>query len=183
MLVAVACLLALTGCSSLEGTGDKGYISGDGRIIQVAAGDRGRPIELTGESLEGEPLSLGDLRGEVAVVNVWWSGCAPCRTEMPILVRAAEDTEGDAVFVGVNIRDSSPEQAQSFVRTFEVPYPSFYSPDGKALLAFAGTLSPSTIPSTVVLDTEGRIAAAVIGEIPSTLTLTDLVEEVAAENG
>lgn len=167
----------------MEGTGDKGYISGDGRIVQVAEADRGDPIELTGESLEGEPLSLADLRGQATVVNVWWSGCAPCRTEMPKLVDAARDTEGTATFVGIDIRDSSPEQAQSFVRHFEVPYPSFFSPDGKALLAFAGTLSPNTIPSTVVLDAEGRIAAAVIGEIPSTLTLTDLVEEVAAEDG
>lgn len=147
----------------------------------MAPADRGEPVELTGEDLDGAPLSLADLRGDVAVVNVWWSACPPCRTEMPHLVGAAQETRGTASFVGVNIRDGSVDQAKGFVRTFDVPYPSFFDPSGKALLPFAGTLSPRSIPSTVVLDREGRVAAAVIGELPSQQTLVELVEEVAAE--
>jgi thiol-disulfide isomerase/thioredoxin len=147
----------------------------------VAPAERGEPVELEGESLEGKPLSLADLRGTVAVVNVWWSACPPCRTEMPHLVGAAKETAGQAEFVGINIRDASVEQAQGFVRTFDVPYPSFHDPGGKALLAFAGALSPRSIPSTVVLDEQGRIAATVIGALPSQQTLTDLVEQVATD--
>lgn len=124
---------------------------------------------------------MADLRGQVAVVNVWWSACPPCRTEMPHLVGAAEETEGSASFVGINIRDGSVDQARGFVRTFDVPYPSFFDPSGKALLPFAGTLSPRSIPSTVVLDRQGRVAAAVIGALPSQQTLVDLVEEVGAQ--
>jgi thiol-disulfide isomerase/thioredoxin len=146
----------------------------------VAPAERGEPVELSGKDLQGDPISLTDLRGEVAVVNVWWSACPPCRTEMPHLVGAAEQTKDDAAFVGINIRDSSVEQAQSFVRSFDVPYPSFYDPSGKALLPFAGTLSPRSIPSTVVLDREGRVAAAVIGGLPSEQTLVDIVDQVAA---
>lgn len=146
----------------------------------MAPAERGEPVELSGEDLRGDPISLADLRGEVAVVNVWWSACPPCRTEMPHLVSAAEQTQGDAAFVGINIRDSSVEQAQSFVRSFDVTYPSFYDPSGKALLAFAGTLSPRSIPSTVVLDRKGRVAAAVIGALPSEQTLVDIVDQVAA---
>jgi thiol-disulfide isomerase/thioredoxin len=145
----------------------------------VAPEERGEPIELEGEDLDGEPLSLAGLRGQVVVVNVWWSACPPCRTEMPDLVGAAEETGDTATFVGINIRDSSVEQAQSFVRSFDVPYPSFFDPSGEALLPFAGTLSPRSIPSTVVLDREGRVAAAVIGALPSQQTLVDLVDEVA----
>ena len=44
-----------------------------------------------------------------------------------------------------------------------MPYPSFYSADGKALLPFYGTLTAYTVPATVVLDAEGRIAASVLG--------------------
>ena len=62
-----------------------------------------------------------------------------------------------------------------------MPYPSFYSPDGTALLPFAGTLNPRSIPSTVVLDAEGRIAASVNGRVPTTQTLVDLVEKVLDE--
>ena len=65
------------------------------------------------------------------------------------------------------------------MRRFAVPYPSFYSPDGRALLAFQGTLTPNSIPSFVVLDAEGRVAASIIGALPSATTLVDLVDEVA----
>jgi thiol-disulfide isomerase/thioredoxin len=179
--VAIACLLVLSGCAGLEGTGDKGYITGAGEITQVAPAERGEPVELTGEDLDGDRMSLTELRGEVAVVNVWWSACPPCRTEMPHLVDAAEETSKDAAFVGINIRDSSVDQAKAFVRTFDVPWPSFYDPSGEALLPFAGRLSPRSIPSTVVLDRDGRIAATVIGAIPSEQTLVDIVEQVASE--
>jgi thiol-disulfide isomerase/thioredoxin len=178
----LACLLLLVGCSDLSGTGEKGYITGQGEITTVPPAERGEPVELEGEDLQGRPLSLADLRGEVAVVNVWWSACPPCRTEMPMLVGAAKETADRTEFVGINIRDASVEQAQGFVRTFDVPYPSFHDPGGKALLAFAGTLSPRSIPSTVLLDEQGRIAATVIGEMPSEQTLVDLVDQVSVRD-
>ncbi|WP_239455502.1 TlpA family protein disulfide reductase [Nocardioides gilvus] len=179
LVAALACLLALSGCSSLSGTGDKDYVSGDGTLRRIAVDEREAPIEFAGEDLDGEPLDLADLRGKPVVVNVWWSACPPCRKEMPYLVEASERTSEIANFVGINIRDGSTSQAKGFVRKFDVPYPSFFSPDGKALLPFSGTLPPNAIPSTVVLDAEGRVAASIIGEVPSTLTLVNLVEDVA----
>lgn len=178
----LATVVAVSGCTETEGTGDKGYVTGDGQINQVALEGRGDPVELTGEGLDGEPLDLADLRGEVAVVNVWGAWCGPCRAEMPELVGAAEETADEAQFVGINIREDSQATAQAFNRTFDVDYPSFWSPDGEALLAFTGTLGPRTIPATVVLDAEGRIAASIIGPLPSQQTLVDLVEEVADES-
>ena len=83
--------------------------------------------------------------------------------------------------MGLNIRDSSADQGLAFARNFDVPYPSVYSPDGSALLSFAGTLNPRSIPSTVVLDQEGRVAASVQGRIPTTQTLISLVDEVLGE--
>jgi thiol-disulfide isomerase/thioredoxin len=174
----LACLL-LTGCSSLDGTGDKGFVSGDGRVQVIDAAERDGAVALTGEDLDGEPLDLADLRGKPAVVLVWGSWCAPCRAEAPELVAADRELRGEAEFVGINVRDASTAQAKGFVRTFGVDYPSFYSPDGKALLSFSGTLSPNSIPATVVLDAEGRVAASILGSIPSTRTLVDVVHDVA----
>ena len=114
-------------------------------------------------------------------MNVWWSLCPPCREEMPDLVRASRELDGQAAFLGINIRDHAVESARLFDKQFDVPYPSVYSPDGRALLAFSGTLTPRTIPSTVVLDARGRIAATVIGPIPSRSTFVELVRDVAAE--
>ena len=113
------------------------------------------------------------------MVNVWWSACPPCRVEQPELNDAAAD--GQAAFVGVNIRDSSVDQARAYVRSFEVPYPSVFSADGKALVPFYGTLTAYTVPATVVLDAEGRIAASILGRLPSEQTLLDVVADTAAE--
>ena len=172
--------MALTGCSTAESTGSKGYVTGDGTTQLVPEAERGDAIELTGENLDGEPLSLEQFRGRPVVVNVWWSACPPCRKEQPDLTEASNELKGVADFVGINIRDSGTAQAKSYQRKFDVEYDSFFSPDGKALLPFSGTVPPNAIPSTVVLDAEGRVAASIIGVIPSKLTLVGLVEDVAS---
>ena len=86
----------------------------------------------------------------------------------------------DVVFLGINTRD--PEQAgpQAFERRYKIPYASIYDPDGQTLLAFHGTLPPNSIPSTVVIDQQGRVSASVIGSITRT-TLDDLVDDATPE--
>jgi thiol-disulfide isomerase/thioredoxin len=169
------------GCSGLSGTGDKGYISGTGVPVEVRPADREEPVELTGTDLEGAEVDLADLRGKPVVVNVWASWCPPCRVEQPDLNEAYAELDKEVTFVGLNIRDASRDNARAYVRNFEVPYASVYSADGAALLPFAGTLTPKSIPSTVVLDAEGRIAASVNGRVPTTQTLLSLVEAVLDE--
>lgn len=175
--------MLLVGCSSLQGTGDKGYVSGAGDVVEVEPGDREPPVTLSGRDLEGDRLSTERFRGKPVVAVVWGSWCAPCRAKAPEVVAAAREVGDRAQFVGINIRDASTEQARSFVRTFDVPYPSYFSPDGEAMLAFSGTLTPNSIPSFVVLDAEGRVAASIIGELPSRTTLVEVVEDVADEQG
>ena len=176
---ALASALLLSGCSSLEGTGDKGYLSGDGNVQVIAAVDRGDPIEYAGEDLQGDPIAMADFRGKPTVVNVWGSWCAECVAEAPDLVEAVDEIGDTANVVGLNIRDGSTAQALAHDRKYGVEYPSFYEPDGKALLAFPGVLSPRAVPATVVLDADGRVAASIHGQIPSSQTLVDVVEEVA----
>lgn len=179
-----AAVLAVTlgACSSDEvgSSGDQGFVSGRGIITTLPAAERKAPGEVAGETLDGEPIALADFAGQVVVVNVWGSWCAPCRAEAPMLAAAARDLAADDVaFLGIDSRDPSRSAAQAFVRRFDLPYPSIYDQQGETLLAFRGTLNPNAIPSTVIIDREGRVAASVLGEITRT-TLYDLVEEVAA---
>jgi thiol-disulfide isomerase/thioredoxin len=181
---ALGCLLLVTGCSSLEGTGDKGYISGDGRVRVVDAADRGDPVAgLDGTTLTGDPVDAADYRGKVLVVNTWWSGCGPCRAEMPMLAEAADELGSEAALLGVNIRDVSADQGLAFMRRVGADYPSIYDPKGQAVLAFAGKASLVSIPSTIVLDEQGRVAAVISGDVPSKQTLLDVVDEVANGTG
>lgn len=181
--VVAACLL-LAGCSGLEGTGEKGYVSGNGQVTELPPAERGEPVELSGEGLDGGTIDLADLRGEVVVVNVWGAWCTDCREEAPELVEVANAVDADEVsFLGLDLRDPSRANAQAYERTFDVPYPSIYDPSGETILAFRGTIPPRAIPSTVVLDRQGRVAARVLGVLPSAGTLEALIEGVVEEGG
>jgi hypothetical protein len=79
------------------------------------------------------------------------------------------------------VRAASTAQAQAFTRKFDVDFPSFYSPSGEALLAFPGVLGLRTIPAFAVLDAEGRVAASIIGKLPSRQTLVDVTRDVVDE--
>ena len=175
----------LAGCSGNDvgSSGDQGYVAGKGIITTIKAADRKAPGTVSGTTLDGAQTSLADFRGKVVVLNVWGSWCPPCRAEAPMLAAAARDLQRkDVVFLGINSRN--PEQAgpQAFERRFKVPYDSIYDPDGRTLLAFRGTLPPNAIPSTVVVDPQGRVAGSVIGTVTKT-TLYDLVEDARAGSG
>ena len=95
-----------------------------------------------------------------------------------MLVAAAKQLGHRANFVGIDIRDPSTAQAKAYDAHFGTTWPSYYSDGGEALLAFPGVLTPNTVPATVVLDARGRVTASVIGQIPSALTLVQLVQDV-----
>lgn len=187
-VLAVLVSTGLAGCAvGADGaggsSGDTGFVSGKGTITRLPVAEREEPGEVSGETLEGRPVSLDDYRGRTVVVNVWGSWCAPCRAEAPELADASRELADDGVaFLGINSRDLDKVAAQAFQRRFEVPYPSIYDQRGRTLLAFRGTLSPNAIPSTVVIDSRGRVAASVIGEVTSS-TLVGLVEDVMAGEG
>ena len=95
------------------------------------------------------------------------------------LEAAAQETADVAQFVGINTRDLDQAPAIAFTRAFDVTFPSVFDPDGRELLKFGSQLPPSAIPSTLVVDAEGRIAARVLGETTQA-TITGLIDDVAA---
>ena len=123
-------------------------------------------------------ISTQDFRGKVVVINVWGSWCPPCRKEAPDLQAASVETKDVAQFVGITSKDYDPAPAEAFVRSFKISYPSIYDPTGKVLLAFAGELPPSAIPSTMIIDRQGRLAVRVLSGV-SKITLVDMINDVA----
>lgn len=184
LALGLACVLALAGCSNDVGSsGNQGYVAGKGIITSVKAADRKQPGEVSGRTLDGEKVSLADFRGKVVVVNVWGSWCGPCRAEAPMLARASRELAGKGVvFLGIDSRDPSKDAAKAFVRRFDIPYASLYDQQGETLLAFRGTLTPNSVPSTVVVDPQGRVAGSVLGNLSRT-TLDDLVEDARTGGG
>lgn len=191
---ALALGFGLAGCSSTEGGdslsqqwqegGDKGYVAGDGSSVSLPPSERGDAVEFSGETEFGDEFSSADTIGTVTVVNFWYAGCAPCRAEAPDLVEAYDEFSSQGVtFVGVNTRDQA-AQAKQFAEQFEIEYPSILdNPGGREVQrAFAGQIPLNAVPTTLVLDTEGRVAHRVVGQIAGASQLRTLISETLAES-
>jgi thiol-disulfide isomerase/thioredoxin len=167
--LAAAAMLALAGCTGGSAISDapsspqlQALDVSDNQLLQT--GDRPMAPVLRGETLEGEPLDVADLRGDVVVLNFWASWCAPCRAEAGNLAAVAEQMADEGVsFVGVNIKDDR-AAALAFERKQQVPYPSLYDQPGVSLTRFS-RLVPQVPPTTLLIDREGRIAGRFIGGV------------------
>jgi len=183
LVAALAVTSAATACTDVNGTDGKNFVSADGVVIEIPVKDRKAPVSVSGESLTGDRIDLTQLRGNPVVVNVWGAWCTECRAEAATLVDASKELPAGTTMLGVDVRDASKDNALAYERSFGVTYPSIYDSGSEALLSFPAPFNPREIPSTMVLDSEGRVAALVRGKLPSKLTLVELVEKVAAEDG
>lgn len=188
-VAAVALLLGATACSDDPNSvaaqakaGDqKGYISGDGTVETIEVEDRGEPVDLSGDLVDGGSWDSASRRGKVVVVNVWGSWCAPCVAEAPELQEAWEGFEKASApveFVGIDFREG-PERGAAFLKRAKITYPSLSDESGVLILTLQG--KAPTVPTTLVLDRDGRIAARVNGPVDAS-TLRGLVDDAVAES-
>jgi cytochrome c biogenesis protein CcmG/thiol:disulfide interchange protein DsbE len=103
----------------------------------------------------GTPVDLSTLTGTPTVINLWASWCGPCRTELPVLARAAQAYGDDVRFIGIDYKDGDPDAAIELARSAGVTYPLLSDPDEttKADLKVVG------LPQTVFVDAQGRMVA------------------------
>jgi thiol-disulfide isomerase/thioredoxin len=164
--------LALTACEggaigqSTPVSNGTSFVPGGPGATLYRTGSRPPAPPVTGTTLTGGKLTLAGYRhGGVVVVNFWGSWCAPCRQEAPSLAAlASRFAAGRVRFLGVDIRDS-PASAMAFLRTYRISYPSLNDPGDEIALAFRGTVPPVGIPTTLVIDRSGRIAARIVGGV------------------
>ena len=146
----------------------------------VFAPDEREPLPpVSGTTTGGQALSVSDLRGRVVVLNSWASWCAPCRDEVPVFVAIHEQSDPDQVaVVGLDVTDE-PSASAAFEQELGMTYPSIVDAEGSILATIPG-VPPTAIPSTVVVDRDGRIAARIIGEADQE-ELSSIIDAVLAE--
>lgn len=167
------CVMALAGCGRDQ---PAALLVGTSTF---APGEREPMPDLSGTTLTGDELRLSDLRGRVVVLNAWASWCGPCVDEVPEFVTLADQVDpGEVAVVGLNVSDES-SAAKSFAEDTGIDYPSIIDADGSLLPTIPG-VPPRSIPSTVVLDRDGRVAARVIGTVDAA-ALQQIVTDVTAE--
>jgi peroxiredoxin len=179
---------ALAGCTNdalaqqYRDGSSKNYVAGDGTITEISVKNRAKPVRFAAKSEDGTPVSSDKYAGNVLVLNFWYAGCAPCRAEAPDLETTYTAFAAQGVqFLGVNVRDQA-ATARSFATEYGVTYPSVLDADDGAMqLAFSGVVAPNAVPTTLVLDKQGRVAARVLGKLPDASVLKALITTVLNE--
>ena len=174
-------IVPIAGCSdSQPGTSsgsETNFVVGDGSIEVVPADQRVAAPDFSLPTLEGGTFALGKQRGKIVVMNVWASWCAPCRKEAPDLQAVWKQADKKSVqFVGLDTRDST-TSAQGFIKNYGITYPQAIDTDGQVQLLFRSTLPAQAIPSTLIVDAQGRVAARILGTA-SQATLRNVIDAV-----
>ena len=174
MVFALISAMSLTACGGGSSTPEESFIEGSGAISKIEISKRKAAPALSGMTLSGKTFIFNP--GQVAVVNVWASWCSPCRAEIPTLIELSKQYP-DVQFMGILTRDN-PATAEAFTRRFAMPYPTFI--DDSLLIGFKGSLPANAIPSTVLIDKSGNVAARISGEVTLT-SLSNLIRKLEAE--
>jgi thiol-disulfide isomerase/thioredoxin len=184
LLAFVLAALLLAGCTTSREAvatgGEFQFVAPGGQttIFYDPPESRGRVSGIAGDSLlrEGATVGLDDYAGKVVIVNIWGSWCGPCREEMPGL-QFVQDQTG-AVVLGIDVRDNR-QAATDFVRDRGVTFDSIFDPPGRALARLSG-YPRNTVPSTLVLDRQHRVAAVflTVVRVPE---LMPLIQRLQAE--
>ena len=185
-LLALVCAGLVAGCSTgadqvdVNNGGEFRFVAATPSGEVIPAGERASAPEFSGTLLGGGNFSSEELSGDVAVLNFWGSWCGPCRVETPEFQQVYADVRDDGVqFLGLNVKENSEQFALAFVDRFGISFPSLYDPRGEVALAFRD-YPANAIPSTIVLDPDGRVAAVYTGEV-SQEDLRTVLDRVLAE--
>jgi thiol-disulfide isomerase/thioredoxin len=155
---------ASSGESSTTETAAKGPLAGLNKGAMAALLTKPKPLDLpdiTFADAAGKPKTLADFKGKIVLLNIWATWCVPCREEMPAFDALQTKLGGeDFAVVAVNIDKGGPEKAQAFLKETGATHLAIYTdPSGKLF----STLKAVGMPTTLLIDREGREIARLVG--------------------
>ena len=136
--------------------------------------------DFTLDTLDGNTITLSELRGQIVVINFWATWCLPCREETPALEKSYEQyKDSGVVILGVNLTDQdSIREVESFVQEFRLTYPILLDRDGTV----SNTLYQiKGLPTTFFVNREGIIRTAVVGGPMSETFIRSKIEALLQE--
>jgi thiol-disulfide isomerase/thioredoxin len=185
VVVAALAISGLAGCTetpSFSSDGNNtGYVSGAGVYTEIKVADRKPAASFSSVLDTGAKVTSAQLLGTVHVLNFWYASCGPCRVEAPRMEAAYSHYKGSVPFYGVDVYDQA-ATALTFESTHKITYSSMIDTNSAAVqYAYSAYVSPDAVPTTLVIDKHGRVAARVTGEVEDSTILTSLIDRVIAE--
>jgi thiol-disulfide isomerase/thioredoxin len=122
-----------------------------------------KPVpKLELKDVEGRAFRLSDYRGKVVLLNFWATWCAPCRVEMPDLVKWQREYKGKGLqVIGVTYPPEELAEVRKFIKGVKVNYPVTLGDEQTKALFDKG----KTLPITVVIDKKGMVREIIQGII------------------
>lgn len=133
------------------------------RFLPVEVGTRAP--EFRARDMEGRPVSLASLNGEVVLLNVWATWCGPCRDEMPSMERLHRELGPEGLRIVAVSVDGAPGalapggDVEAFAREMGLTFTIWHDPSGDVQRAYRTT----GVPESFVIDRDGVIQKKVIG--------------------
>jgi thiol-disulfide isomerase/thioredoxin len=157
---------ALAGCSTgATGSSSVGNVSASGAITRITPADRASAPTLSGTTVSGQHYQTS-YNGHVTVINVWGSWCTACREEAAAFSEASKKYEAKGVqFLGIDTLDYSNANAKAYEARFGITYPSLSDPDETLVLDLKSLIPSEGVPSTLIVDSDGKVAVRAIGGV------------------
>lgn len=186
LVLLCAAALALSACSGSNavdqgaGGGTFKFTSGSALGTLYPRADRKKAGAFSGTLLDGAKADVAAHTGKIVVLNFWASWCGPCKTELPQFDLLSKELKARGVdFVGVNTKDDR-GNAQSFVQTNAISFPNIYDEQGETALRL-GSIPQASLPFTVLLDKQGKVAAVYVIRLSPT-DLRRALDKLLAES-
>ncbi|HEV3361306.1 MAG TPA: TlpA disulfide reductase family protein [Pseudonocardiaceae bacterium] len=175
--------LALAGCgagkNAVNTDADYNFVSPGGQFEFFYDSAQRKPLQdLAGTSLQqpNQQIAISSFPNKVVVLNIWGAWCANCRAEAPELQQVYGQTKSMGVqLLGIDFKDQSRNAALDFMNDYQMNYPSIYDFAGRTLLEL-NNFPRSSVPTTIVLDREHRVAAVYLEQVNAAKLLPEITK-------
>ena len=169
LIALLVSLVLVSGCAAnVTNTDGLGFVASDGSAVVLDIENRTKATDLTATLLDDSGTwRLAAMQRSVVFLNAWGPWCAPCRKEIPELESLYQELGSGFEVVGFATRTTK-SQAEAFLKNKNITYTQVQDFSSSVIARLDGIPS-STIPSTIFIDAEGRIAGWALGAADPTL--------------
>ena len=179
-VIMLVCLISLPGCDNSTAQQKNKMLIKNGKTKQENSNELRAP-GFSLADLEGNTISLDQMRGKVVLLNFWGTWCGPCRKEIPDFINLMKKHNKDGLeIVGITLTSGPPENIKAFADKWGINYKLLTDIKGNETQTVTALYGQATgkritgIPTTFIIDREGVIQKRYVGPRSEAIFYNDL---------